>query len=473
MTSPDLHRRRFLRNSLGLATGSLLTTFDALQRVQASASLTPSATPSLTTTLDNSPGDYKALVCLFLRGGNDGFNTIIPTDDIGYQEYSSARGSLTLEQSQLLRLNAVDVGFHPACTGFRDLFNNGNLAILANTGTLIEPVSLADYHDKRVALPPQLFSHADQRKLWVTGDAKGDVATGWAGRMADLVNTAGAAGVPATNINFDRNNTFQAGEQTQPYSLDRKGVRELQTLTAQRGKRSHADYLQAIALGQQHAHPLVREYARLQSHSLESTAQIKTTLEAATEFSDLFTEFPRSQLAAELNLTAQLIEAQASLGNRRQIFFIEVGSWDTHDNQLASQANLLEILSTNLREFYLVLEAMGMSNNVTSFTSSEFGRTLSSNGDGSDHGWGSHSLVMGGAVDGGKVFGTLPELVVGGNDDAGHGRIIPTTAVDQTIATLARWFGLGETELNELLPNLQNFNSTEPGFMQAANTAQG
>ncbi len=467
MKSINMNRRRFLGNALkggiGIATGSLLGTYGALHSVQAMAN----QSSSLTANLDTTPGDYKALVCIFLRGGNDGFNMIVPTDNAAYAQYRSTRGNLALEQQSLHRLNASDYGVHPACSGFRDLFNNGQLAVIANTGALIEPVTRDDYLAKRAVLPPQLFSHADQRKLWVTGDARGSTPTGWAGRIGDLLETAGATGIPASNINFDRNNTFQAGARTQPYSLDRKGVRELKTLKARRGKRSHDDYQQAIALGKQHTHPLIREYARLQEHSLSSTAQIKDTFDTATDFSSRFTQFPRSDLAAELNMTAQLIEAQAQLGNRRQIFFIEIGAWDTHANQLPQQASKLEALATNLREFQHVLDEIGMSQQVTTFTSSEFGRTLSSNGDGSDHGWGSHSVVMGGAVEGGKIYGTMPELVVGGKDDAGHGRIIPTIAVDQTVATLARWFGLGESELDELLPNLQNFNSRDLGFIKA------
>lgn len=459
MTSKTLNRREFLKRSLAasIASSSLVSTLTSLQTVKAAS-------------LDGDFSDYKALVCVFLMGGNDSMNMVVPTDASLYQNYAQSRSGLAVPLNDVLTMAETDYGFSPDAAGFADLFASGKLAVVANTGSLIEPVTKAAIDAGTATLPPQLHSHNDQQKLWMAGTSSGLFSTGWAGRIADLLQDQGIATSPAANLNFGRNELIQRGALTHAFSLNRNGtgVETLKTQRTYRARRNHDAYVALAAQNQNHVHPMVRQYAEIQQRSLNTTETMSNVLENAPELASEFTEFGRGRFAAQLQTTAKIIASRGELGAQRQIFFLTLGGWDTHASQAGKHAALQQELTTNLKEFQIALEGLGLADKVTTFTSSEFGRTLSINGDGTDHGWGGHSFVLGGAVDGGKIVGTMPSLELDSDDDKGKGRIIPTTSVDQYLATLSKWFGLSDSQAAELFPNLGNFDSADLGFMQTA-----
>lgn len=456
MNRKNINRRQFLKASLmaSLGSSSLWSTMTQLQTVNAA-----------TTFGDFS--DYKALVCVFLSGGNDSANMIIPVESNAHAVYSRSRGQLAVPLSQLTPLGNSGYGVPPSSAAFAQLYSEGKLAVLANTGPLIEPVTRAQILAASASLPPQLHSHNDQQKLWMLGDSSGRTTTGWAGRIADLLETSGIATAPALNLNFGRNEVLQMGQRAQAFSLDSKGdgVSRLHTEGTYRVKHNHAPYLDLMAQSLASAHPMVRQYASAQQRSLENNRMVADALASTPAPTSEFTTVSGSRLAEHLRATAHVIAARSQLGSQRQIFFINTGSWDTHANQVERHNSLQETLTTSLSAFQLALEELGVSESVTTFTASEFGRTLSSNGDGSDHGWGGHSFILGGAVHGGQIYGTMPNLELDSEDDVGKGRLIPTTSTEQYTATLARWFGLSDVELSDLLPNLNRFDSSNLGFM--------
>ena len=443
----QMNRREFLRNCIGLSLGgSLLYSGGGL------------AAPA---------DDYKALVCVYLAGGNDSFNMIVPTDSAGYADYAASRGDLAVPKAELVALNGTTHGFHPKAGKLATLYNSGRLAVAANCGNLIRPVTAAEYRSGSAELPPQLFSHSDQRRLWMSGDASGDSIDGWAGRMADLLVAQGKAGGPAINFNFGGVNLLQSGHASEQYSLTRQGngYVTLHGSKGKEGKRSFAAYKTLAQQAQAASHPLLREYARIQLRSLEVTAAIGAALDAAPSLATTFTISDNQKFGRDLEVVAKMIAARQGLGASRQIFYIRLGGWDTHANQAADHPRLLETLATGLHEFNAALEALGVAGQVTTFTTSEFGRTLSANGDGTDHGWGGHHLVMGGAVSGKRIVGRMPSWRLGSSDDAGKGRIIPTTSNDQFNATLAKWFGFSDAEIDRIFPNLKHFAARDLGFM--------
>ncbi len=451
MRNATLSRREFLRTCLGAAALSspLASTLGWLSAAQA-------APPQ--------NDEYRALVCIFLAGGNDAFNMLVPTTTADYDRYAAIRPTIKINHDQLHPLNGVGYGFHPEAPALAQLFNDNKLAILANVGPLIEPVTPNSMADHTAALPPQLFSHNDQQRLWMTGDATGGLSTGWGGRLADRLGTLNAAQLPNMNFNFGSVNTFQSGDFSEQFGLDQYGVRLLSGETRTQGQRSFPRYQALYAIAQNNPHLFVKEYAALQQRSYASSKHIYDALQQIGEPSVSFTDYNYGTFAAKLKTTARMIAARSLLGAKRQIYFIVSGGWDTHAGQLAQHANLLQELSGNLSEFQTALESYGVAQQVTTFTMSDFGRTLTSNGDGTDHGWGGHALIMGQAVDGGKIYGQMPDYQLGGANDGGKGRIIPSTSTDQYAATLARWIGISDAQMPDVFPNLSNFPSSDLGF---------
>ena len=457
MKSKTQSRRDFLRVALGSALGS-----SGLYGATASLQVAQAA-PSLAERLD----DYKALVCVFLKGGNDSFNMVIPNTDSAYDTYSQSRSDIALAREDLLVLGDSGFGMNPDSAGFASLFEQQKLAVIANVGSLVEPATKQSILDGDTVLPPQLFSHNDQQRLWMTGDSLGDSPTGWAGRLADLFLADGVSVQPALNLSFGSSDLMQMGINTRAYSLANDGVLSLRTTrNTVRDARLHEGYVRHADQGQSHLHPMVREFARIQAQSMTSGDQVASALSDAPAIDAPLTVFAKNSLAAQLETTARMIASQQTLGSNRQIFFITTGSWDTHANQAESHSFLQQVLTTNLLEFQSLLESLGVDDQVTTFTATEFGRTLSSNGDGTDHGWGGHSFVMGSQVDGGNIFGQMPSLELGSDDDLGKGRVIPTTAADQYSATLAKWFGLNDEEILNVFPRLSNFDVHDLGFMK-------
>jgi uncharacterized protein (DUF1501 family) len=443
MTSPT--RRTFIRQAACAAlttTGILNTIFD-LRRL--------SAAP-----LDTS--DYKALICLFLFGGNDANNVVIPHDTAGYASYAAARGTLALPQASLLPLtlqngDGRDFALHPNLPELQALFNQGKLGLVANVGTLVAPVTRAQYLAGGAAVPPQLFSHADQSVQWQTSVPDQISKTGWGGRMADMVQSLNAGSKISLNISIAGTNTFEVGNTVLPYIVSPNGS---VGLTGFDGSANANVRLQAFKdlLALPHNNLFEQAYADTVSRSIAANELLTTALAGIPAFQ---TVFPGTNLGSQLGMIAKLIAARTNLSMKRQIFFCSVGGYDTHGDQLAGQANLLTELSQALNAFYSATVELGVSQQVTTFTASDFGRTYPTNGTGSDHGWGSHQLVLGGAVQGGRLFGTFPTLAVNGPDDTGQGRWIPTTSVDEFSATLATWFGVSASDLSTVLPNIGRF----------------
>ncbi|MFN2621952.1 MAG: DUF1501 domain-containing protein [Chthoniobacterales bacterium] len=443
MTSPT--RRTFIRQAACAAlttTGILNTIFD-LRRL--------SAAP-----LDTS--DYKALICLFLFGGNDANNVIVPHDASGYASYAAARGILAIPQASLLPLtlqngDGRDFGFHPNMPELQALFNQGKLGLVANVGTLVAPVTRAQYLAGGAAVPPQLFSHADQSVQWQTSVPDVISKTGWGGRMADVLQSLNAGSKISLNISIAGTNTFEVGNTVLPYVLSPTGS---VGLTGFDGSANANVRLQAFKdlLALPHNNLFEQAYADTVSRSIAANDLLTSALSGIPAFQ---TVFPNTNLGQQLNMIAKLIAARNNLSMKRQIFFCSVGGYDTHGDQLAGQANLLTELSQGMNAFYNATVELGVASQVTTFTASDFGRTYPTNGSGSDHGWGSHQFVLGGAVQGGRLFGTFPTLAVNGPDDTGQGRWIPTTSVDELSATLATWFGVAASDLPTVLPNIGRF----------------
>ncbi|MDQ6655951.1 MAG: DUF1501 domain-containing protein [Verrucomicrobiota bacterium] len=444
MYSPT--RRTFIRQAAcaALGTTGLLNTIFDLRKLSAA------------TIAD--PGDYKALVCLFLYGGNDANNVIVPTEVNGYASYASARGTLALPRASLLPLNLQDgdgreFGFHPNLAELQALFNQGKLGLVANVGTLVAPITRAQYLSGGAAVPPQLFSHSDQSVQWQTSVPDQPARTGWGGRAADLLQSLNAGSRISLSISIAGTNTFEVGNTVVPYQVSPDGS---VALTGFDGSANANVRLQAFRdlLAAPPQNLLAQAYSDTVQRSMANNELLTSALAGTAP---LQTAFPTSSLGKQLNMVAKLIAARNSLGMRRQIFFCSVQGYDTHGDQLLAQANLLTELSQSLDAFYASTVELGIAPQVTTFTASDFGRTFPTNGGGSDHGWGSHQFVLGGAVRGGRLFGTFPTLAVNGPDDTGRGRWIPTTSVDEFSATLASWFGVSASDLRTVLPNIGRF----------------
>ena len=408
------------------------------------------------------PDGYKALVAIFLFGGNDAYNTILPSEGGAYAEYAKARLGLALPRAQLLDLGTADNGVrfaaHPALTEVQSLYRQGRAALLANVGPLAAPIADGKVRAAGTALPPRLFSHNDQSDQWQKTAAGSLESVGWAGRAADLlVQTLPDQRLPI-GITYNGSNLLQAGRSQVGFSLNTGGAVEAAFL--RRSAAVRALYGEMLATPAEHL--FVQEYASGQRRGQDYNARIATALASAPAAT---VSFPSDRLGQQLAAVARLISVRASLGVKRQIFFVGLGGFDTHADQLTRHQSLLRSLSQNLDAFYRATEAMGLAGSVTAFTASDFGRSLTVNGDGTDHGWSSHQLIVGGAVRGGRFYGQMPDLVPGGARDYTGGRFAPTSSVDQYGSTLLQWFGIPPSEMSAVFPNIGRFATGNLGFL--------
>ena len=415
--------------------------------------------------LAQTPTDYKALICVFLFGGNDANNTLIQFDTAGYNNYSTIRGPLAIPQSQLLQLSALpNFALNPNLSDIQTLFDNKNAAFVANVGTLIEPTTKAQFK-AGTGLPTNLFSHPDQQLEWQNAAQSGSTATGWAGRIADTLNASYNIGASVPMITSVAGDTlFCNGSASTPVSVSPGNLGGAQCSEGTTECGAQLATAQAL-LSFDSGLTLVQADNSITTNAY---SYAKTLSAAVQSVSPLKTVFPSANaLAAQLQQIAQIIRVRAALGVSRQIFFCGIGNFDTHSDQLVLQNALLASISPALAAFYAATVEMGVQNSVTAFTMSDFSRTFQPNSNtGSDHAWGSHHFVMGGAVKGGQMYGTFPTLALGGPDDSGsNGRWVPSTGSVQYAATLASWFGVTTQQMPSVFPNISAFPTTDLGFV--------
>jgi uncharacterized protein (DUF1501 family) len=455
-----MNRRRFIGRACSAvgATG-MLSALAQLRMIGALAA-------------DSSPADYKALVCLFLYGGNDSNNMLIPTDNANYQLYATDRSVLALAQAGLLPISPKTYsdgrtwGLHPSMVEAQQLFANGNLALLANTGTLVQPVTLAQFKAGTVALPPQLFSHADQQVQWQSSIPDQPFVTGWGGRVADMVNALNTNPKISMSVTVAGQNSFQVGRNVTQFSVGANGAALLNGTSGSSLATSRYATEQKI-FNLQEQNLFEAAFGGLTVNSIADNQLLNTILATATP---LTTVFPANGIGPQMKLIARMIGIAPQLGLTRQVFFASLGGFDLHSDQLPAHATLFADLSQGLNAFSSATAELGVQNQVTAFTASDFSRTFNTNGSnngtaGSDHGWGSHHMILGGAVAGGDIYGQVPLLELGGPEDTGRGRWIPTTSVDQYAATLATWFGVSASNMPLVLPNLGRFATPNLGFL--------
>lgn len=453
----SLQRREFLRRAgaLGLAGGAAPWALNLAAMGEAAA-----ATAT----------DYKALVCVFLYGGNDYGNTVIPYDTPNYNAYAAIRQALATPRDQLAATalnpsvalpDGRQMALAPQLTGLKRVFDAGRLGVLLNIGPLVQPTTVAQYKAKSVPLPPKLFSHNDQQSIWQSSKPEGAI-NGWGGRIGDLFLGSNATSV-FTCINVSGNAVFMSGEQALQYQISNSGAVAVNGITRGTlfGSAACSQALRSLVTDAR-SHWMEQELNRVVNRSVTAQTSVSTALASAPTLS---TQFPaNNSLASQLALVTKLIAARNSLGAKRQVFFVSIGGFDLHDFLLAQHPGLLSNIGDAMAAFDAAMVELGVSSQVTSFTASDFGRTLSINGDGSDHGWGAHHFVMGGAVRGGRFWGEAPEVSINGANDVGQGRLLPTTSVDQLAATLARWLGVSESEMPLVVPQIGNYSQRDIGF---------
>ena len=413
--------------------------------------------------------DYKALVCVFLYGGNDYANTVVPYDTTSYGLYQQFRPSFAYTRASLAGTALApatapldSAGFAhqyalaPELSGLMPIFNAGQLGVILNVGTLVQPTTKQQYTNKSVKLPPKLFSHNDQQSVWQSSSPEG-ATSGWGGRMGDLFQAANT-NATFTCVNVSGNAVYLSGKTAVQYQVSTSGSVPLAGLKSPLFGSGAASAALRTLITEPRTHLLENEYNRVSKRSIEAN-EVLTGALASTPA--LATPFPAgNSLADQLKLVARMISAASTLGTKRQVFFVSLGGFDNHDGMLTDHPVLMTKLGQAMAAFYAATTELGAASQVTTFTASDFGRTLSGNNDGSDHGWGSMHFVMGGAVNGKRFYGTAPVVANGGPDDVGQGRLLPSTSVEQLAATLGTWLGVSDSELLALLPNLSNYNSS-------------
>ena len=418
--------------------------------------------------LAQSGANYRALVCVFLFGGNDSNNTIVPMDDASYKAYTSIRGSLALSASELTPTvySAANApyAFHAKLVELASMFASKELAVVANVGSLVQPLTRAQYQTQQMPLPLNLFSHADQQLQWQTSIAQGNSPTGWAGRAADYIESQkiNSSSFPVF-FSVAGNALLGTGATTQPVAIAPGGTLQLSgfnSSAASQARWSALNNLLTLDSGV--------SLAQAANDTLANSIGDATALgQALAKGTPLKTPFPDTPLARQLQQVAQIIQVASYLGMSRQVFFCSLGGFDTHAGELEAHNALYPELSQALAAFYAATQELGVAQNVTTFTESDFSRTFQpTTTDGSDHAWGSHHLVAGGAVKGGQIYGAFPEFELGGpNDTDTRGRWIPTTSIDQYGATLASWFGIPDSALSTVFPNFPNFGAQKLAFL--------
>jgi uncharacterized protein (DUF1501 family) len=470
-----ISRREFLvqSNCAAVGTASLISSLLSLK-------LTAGAVSA------SNYSDYKVLVCLFLNGGNDSFNMLVPRDVSAYEEYKNVRGGTYLadginydssnlenlmngstglahQRNHLLPITSVgqsysEFGIHPDLPFLQTLYDQGDLAFVSNVGSLIQPTSLSDYNNG-IKLPEGLFSHPDHQIHWQTlvPQVRGSNPKGWAGRMSEVISHANTQSNILMNISLSGSNVLQTGLSTVPYIADPSGIVELKNYSEDPTLKLSVDNILS-----QHYHNIYsKTLAQSKKKSIETSIYFKEALDSLTVPYDPSIVENYSKTASRFSMLSKIIEAVkygALGGMNRQTFFVELNGWDHHNEVVVPQSNLFYEINEAIEMFWQNIVNLGLENNVVLYTASDFGRTLTSNGRGSDHAWGGNHFIISGSANGGQIYGDYPILSTGGPNDLGRGRILPTTSVDAYMAELAGWFGVPQSEISTVIPNINNFN---------------
>jgi uncharacterized protein (DUF1501 family) len=465
-------RRHFLRQA-GCAALTGIPILNTLLNLGLTGRLAAAAVPAT--------GEYRALVCVMLSGGNDSFNVLIPRNAAGYADYVAARADLALAAEALLPITPLNTGgqpfgVHPAMPGLASLFEGGQAAFVANVGTLVERVAnVAEVEQNLRRLPVGLYSHSDQIEQWHTSVPHQRSGIGWAGRMADLLRQLNTSQLVSMNISLDGSNIWQTGLDGAEYAADPGNDNDpasggaVELAAYRRAYAENQNVLQAVSAGTDRQ--LERDYANLLQQAWQQKR--RESLDAYDAYAAAMAAtlpggivFPNTPLGRQLRTVARTIAGRSALGAVRQTFFCNLGGWDHHSDTLASQAGMLPQVDAAVKAFQDQMVALGMAEQVTLFSASDFGRTLTSNGQGSDHAWGGNQFVVGGAVKGRRIFGQFPSLKINPESgpvvnplDTGRGRLIPTTSCDEFFAEMALWLGVPKTQLTAVFPNIGNFYS--------------
>ncbi len=447
-------RRKFIGQTSCAAIGSA-TLFNTLINLKAMNALA----------LNNSAMDpeYKALVCINLSGGCDSYNMVVPYINSEYNIYKKVRSNLAIDKSELLKLRITnqpnkEYGLHPAMKDLQQMIDSSEASLIANVGTLLAPTTRDDFYNNRVPLPLGLFSHSDQGAHWQTGIAQSRTNIGWGGRMSDLINDMNINEKISMNVSLEGTNYFQTGNDLVEYVVD-----PLNGSLGIRGYRPDNMYdifnIQKSAgidsmLNQTYTDVFKKTYVDVLRNSRDGQLQFQAALDKSPDFAGMFTD---NRFSNTMKMIARIVAIHQELGYKRQIFYVNHYGWDHHDEVLNNQTAMLGEISKGLKEFNTALKQINMFDQVTTFNISEFGRTLTSNGNGSDHAWGGNCFVMGGAVSGAKMFGKYPSLDLKSILNVYEGSIIPTTPVDLYFADLALWMGVAKSDLSYVLPNIGNF----------------
>lgn len=458
INSYKISRRKFIGQASCVAVGG--TTFlSSLLNLKAMNAM------SISNSSVSSCTDYKALVCLFNSGGLDAFNMLVPKTTSEYNAYAATRSNLALPLNELRTINVLNTpgrefGLHPSMDKMQNLFNSGDVAFISNIGALVAPMTKEEYYNESVIAPLGLYSHSDQQMHWQTGFAHARAATGWGGRMADLLTSCNSNTNISMAMSLSGTNIFETGNNTVEFTLSPYGPVGINDDNDGWWYNSLRKNNITNMLDATYTNIFEQTYKNITKSARVGNQQIATSLQNAPTFNGIFSN---SYLSDSFKMVAKIISSQASLGMNRQIFFIDYGGWDHHDELLGNQEAMLTELDNAIGEFHAALTSINKLNEVTTFSLSEFSRTLTSNGNGTDHAWGSNVFVMGGAVNGQKIYGEYPSLQLNNPLEVGGGVLIPTTAAEEYFAELAMWFGVANSNLLDLYPNLGNFYSIGSG----------